>query len=189
MNYQKRTELILPEYGRNIQKMVDHALTLTDKTERTRCINTIIDTMGNLFPYLRDTPDFRHKLWDHLAIMANYQLDIESPYPLTTLAEKRNEKPNQIKYKNSGIKIRHYGRNTEEMINVALKIENKEEQRKFLQTLANYMKKSYLQWNKELVNDEQIINDIEKLSDGKINIITQDIKIRHSRDFLQKKKK
>ena len=108
-------KLIMPEYGRNIQQMVSHALTIEDREERTRCVKTIINIMGNLFPYLRDVNDFKHKLWDHVAIMSDFKLDIDFPYEVL-LEENLYTRPETIPYKNSRIRYQHYGRTLEEMI-------------------------------------------------------------------------
>ena len=107
-NTQKK-KLLLPEYGRNIQKMVDYLLTIEDREERTRAAKTVIDVMGNLYPHLRDVPDFRHKLWDHLAIMSEFKLDIDTPYPLPSLS-KLQEKPERLPYSSNHIKYKHYGK-------------------------------------------------------------------------------
>ena len=104
----QRKKLILPEYGRNIQMMVDHLATITDRDERTRAAKTVISVMGNLYPHLRDVPDFRHKLWDHLMIMSNFTLDIDSPYPLPE-KDILEEKPEKLPYNNHRIKYKHYG--------------------------------------------------------------------------------
>jgi len=108
-------KLIMPEYGRNIQQMVAHALTIEDREERTRCVKSIINIMGNLFPYLRDVNDFKHKLWDHVAIMSDFKLDIDFPYEIVQ-AENLYTRPESIAYKNSRIRYQHYGRTLEEMI-------------------------------------------------------------------------
>ena len=108
----------LPEYGRSIQNMVDHALTIEDRAERQRCANTIINIMGNMFPHLRDVPDFKHKLWDHLAIMANFQLDIDYPYEIIR-KDNLNTKPESIPYPSTKIRYRHYGRTLEVLIKKA----------------------------------------------------------------------
>ena len=113
-NTQKK-KLLLPEYGRNIQKMVDYLLTIEDREERTRAAKTVIDVMGNLYPHLRDVPDFRHKLWDHLAIMSEFKLDIDTPYPLPSLS-KLQEKPERLPYSSNHIKYKHYGKLVEKLI-------------------------------------------------------------------------
>ena len=109
-NTQKK-KLLLPEYGRNIQKMVDYLLTIEDREERTRAAKTVIDVMGNLYPHLRDVPDFRHKLWDHLAIMSEFKLDIDTPYPLPSLS-KLQEKPERLPYSSNHIKYKQISRKT-----------------------------------------------------------------------------
>ena len=111
----QRKKLILPEYGRNIQIMIDHLATIEDRDERTRAARTIISVMGNLYPHLRDVPDFRHKLWDHLMIMSNFTLDIDSPYPLPDKAI-LEEKPERLPYSKHRIKYKHYGLLTEKLI-------------------------------------------------------------------------
>lgn len=113
-NTQQRT-LPLPEYGRSVQNMVDHALTIEDRAERQRCANTIINIMGGMFPHLRDVPDFKHKLWDHLAIMADFKLDIDYPYEIVK-KESLEVKPDMLPYPHNGIRYRHYGRILENMI-------------------------------------------------------------------------
>ena len=105
----------LPEYGRSIQNMVDHALTIQDPAERQRCANTIINIMGNMFPHLRDVPDFKHKLWDHLAIMADFKLDIKYPYEIIR-EENLGTKPDSIPYPSTKMRYRHYGRTLEVLI-------------------------------------------------------------------------
>ena len=126
-NTQQRV-LPLPEYGRSIQNMVDHCLTIEDRAERQRCANTIINIMGNMFPHLRDVPDFKHKLWDHLAIMSDFKLDIDFPYEII---KKDNliTKPDVIPYPSSKIRYRHYGRTLEKMIKLAADYPEGEEKR------------------------------------------------------------
>jgi len=146
-NTQQRV-LPLPEYGRSIQNMVDHCLTIEDRAERQRCANTIINIMGNMFPHLRDVPDFKHKLWDHLAIMSDFKLDIDFPYEII---KKDNliTKPDVIPYPSSKIRYRHYGRTLEKMIKLAADYPEGEEKRQLVTLVANHMKKSFMNWNKE----------------------------------------
>ena len=157
-NTQKK-KLLLPEYGRNIQKMVDYLLTIEDREERTRAAKTVIDVMGNLYPHLRDVPDFRHKLWDHLAIMSEFKLDIDTPYPLPSLS-KLQEKPERLPYSSNHIKYKHYGKLVEKLIDKIKELEDPEQKRALIVLTANHMKKSFLTWNKDSVEDEQIYNDI-----------------------------
>lgn len=185
-NTQKK-KLLLPEYGRNIQKMVDHLLTIEDKAERTKAAKTIIDVMGNLYPHLRDVPDFRHKLWDHLAIMSEFKLDIETPYPLPSL-EKINEKPEKLRYSSGRVKCRHYGKLVERLIDKIKETEDPEQKRALIVLTANHMKKSFLTWNKDSVEDDQIYDDINTYYGGPI-ILPEGMTLSHSKDLLQKKSK
>lgn len=185
-NTQKK-KLLLPEYGRNIQKMVDHIMTIADREERTRAAKTVIDVMGNLYPHLRDVPDFRHKLWDHLAIMSEFKLDIETPYPLPSL-EKINEKPEKLKYGSGRIRFRHYGKSVEKLIEKIRETEDPDQKRALIVLTANHMKKSFLTWNKDSVEDEQIYNDINTYY-GSTLILPEGISLSNSKDLLQKKSK
>lgn len=179
--------LILPEYGRNIQQMVEHAMTIENKEERTRCVKTIINIMGNLFPYLRDVNDFKHKLWDHLAIMSDFKLDIDYPYEVLK-KENLYTKPERIPYKNSRIKYLHYGRTLEQMIEKAVAYPEGEERNNLILLIANHMKKCFLTWNKEVVDDRKIFDDLRLLSDGKIDLNCDFLKLMESKDILYHKK-
>jgi hypothetical protein len=185
MEYSKKTDLVLPEYGRNIQQMVSHALTIEDREERTHCARTIISIMGNLFPYLRDVNDFKHKLWDHLAIMSDFKLDIDYPYEVYK-KEDLYTKPDRIPYKNSRIKYMHYGRTMEQMIDKAISFPEGEEKNQLILLIANHMKKCFLTWNKETVSDEKIFKDLHELSEGQLNLNQDIIKLMESRDILNR---
>ncbi len=162
-------KLVLPEYGRNIQQMVDHCLTIEDKEERTRCAYSIINTMGNLFPNLRDIEDFKHKLWDHLAIMSDFKLDID--YPCDVIKpESLNSFPEKVDYYTSPIKYRHYGRSIELMIAKASSMSEGEERDALILLIANHMKKLMLSVNSEGVDDAKILKDLRELSHGAINL-------------------
>lgn len=162
----KRKKLALPEYGRNVQNMIEHLMTIQDRGERNRAAKTIIDVMGNLYPYLRDIAEFNHKLWDHLAIMADFKLDIDYPYEPPS-PDILTEKPNNIPYAQFPIKYRHYGLIMEKMIEKTSEYEG-EEKEALTKQLANHMKKSYVVWNKGSVEDEKIFLDMEELSGGKL---------------------
>ena len=147
--------LALPEYGRNIQNMVDYCITIADREERKRCANTIINVMGNLFPHLRDVNDFKHILWDHLAIMSDFKLDIDYPYEIVK-KENLNTRPPRIPYSNSRFHYRHYGKTLELMIQKATTYPDGPEKDQLIKLLATQMKKSFLTWNKETVDDRKI---------------------------------
>jgi hypothetical protein len=181
-----RKKLPLPEYGRNLQSMVDHIMTIEDGAERNRAARTIIDIMGNMYPYLRDINDFKHKLWDHLAIMADFQLDIDYPYD-PPRRETFNEPPGRIGYDFEKIKLRHYGKIMESLVAKAAKFESGEEKEILIKLLANHMKKSYLVWNKDTVDDEKIYADLEILSHGQIK--RSDLDLTETKDILFRNRK
>ncbi len=166
-----RKKLLLPEYGRHIQKMVDYCVQIEDLEERTRCAQSIIIDMGNMFPHLRDVNDFKHKLWDHLAIMSDFKMNIETPFDLPE-PETLNQKPEKIPYNNDKMKYKHYGITVEKMIKEAAKMEDGEAKDHLIMLLAYNMKKSLLMWNKDFPGDERVFQDIIKLSDGKLKIDT-----------------
>ena len=165
-----RSKLIIPEYGRHIQQMVDHCLTIQDEQERNEFAEIIIEVMGELNPHLRDVPDFQHKLWDQLFIMSNFQLDVKSPYPIPTKKDTVDSKPNKVYYPNAIYKYRYYGSNIRKMIDVAITWEEGEKQEGLFFAIANHMKKCYLKWNKDTVEDSVIFNHLYELSDGKIDL-------------------
>lgn len=162
-------KLALPEYGRNIQQMVDHCCTIEDREERTRCAYSIVKTMGNLFPQLRDEPDYKHKLWDHLAIMSDFKLDIDFPYEVVK-EENLETKPEFMGYQLESIKFRHYGKIIEKMIERACEYPEGEEKDALVMLIANHMKKLIFQINKEDVDDLKIFKDLTFYSRGKIQL-------------------
>ena len=164
-----RNKLVISEYGRHIQKLVEHAMTLKDKEERQKMANGIIDIMGELNPQLRDVADFKHKLWDHLFVISNFELDVDSPYE-KPIIEKLFEKPEPLAYPNSKIKYNHYGKVIELMIDEAIKMEDQELKSKLVIAIANQMKKSYVNWNLDTVEDEVILNQLTKLSKGELSV-------------------
>ena len=159
--------LPMPEYGRAVQKMVDHAITIEDRAERQRCANTIIAVMGNMFPQLRDVAEFNHKLWDHLAVMADFKLDIDYPYELADPST-LHPTPEWIPYPKGNIRYRHYGHCIEEMMQKACEMPDGEERNELLRLIAAQMKKEYILWNKDNVEDSKIIEDIREYSNGQI---------------------
>lgn len=176
-------KLVMPEYGRNIQNMVDYCMTIEDREERKRCADTIINIMGNMFPHLRDVNDFKHILWDHLAIMADFKLDIDYPYEIIR-KEDLYSRPPRIPYNNSRIRYRHYGRTLELMIEKATELDPGTEKEQLIKLLANHMKKSFLTWNKESVDDRKIFKDLDELSKGQIVLEEESYKLTESRDIL-----
>lgn len=165
----ERSRLRIPEYGRHIQKMVDHALQLSNREERNKMARAIIGVMGNLNPHLRDVPDFQHKLWDQLFIMSDFELDVDSPYPIP-LKELLSSRPEPLSYPQNFPKYRFYGNNIKTMIEAALKFEEGEEKEALFFVIANHMKKSFLNWNKDTVEDKVIFDHLYELSDGQIDL-------------------
>ena len=180
-----RKKLALPEYGRNIQNMVDYLQTIEDREKRNKSAQTVIDVMGNLFPHLRDVQEFKHKLWDHLAIMSDFKLDIDYPYEPPS-PETLSEKPNKVPYNQHRIRYKHYGRTMELMIQEADNYEG-EEREIMIEQLANHMKKSYLSWNKDAVEDKKILMDLSELSKGKLEV-KEDMQLADAKSLIGKKK-
>lgn len=178
----ERPMLIIPEYGRHFQKMVDHAVSIADKEERNRVAKAIISVMGNLQPHLRDVPDFQHKLWDQLFIMSDFKLDVDSPFPITS-KEVLQQRPEPLKYPQNHPKYRFYGNNIKRMIDVAVKWEKGDMRDGLEYAIANHMKKCYLNWNKDTVDDKVIFKHLFELSDGQINL--EDENLTESGQFLK----
>ncbi len=189
MQYNTQLEkLVLPEYGRNIQNMVDHCVAIKDPVERRKCAYTVIDIMGSLFPHLRDVNNFKHILWDHLAIMSDFKLEIDYPYVVIT-KEELYTAPGHLDYSRPTMKYRHYGKILEKMIHIATNMEEGDKKAHLLRLLLSQMKRSYSQWNKE-ADDEKIFHDISELSGGQIkmsgdNYAIPDIKMNGNRDKLK----
>lgn len=172
----QRKRMALPEYGRSVQNMVDHALTIEDRAERQRCANTIVNIMGSMFPHLRDVPDFKHKLWDHLAVMADFKLDIDYPYDIVK-PDYLTVKPDRIPYSNGKIRYRHYGRSIEMLIAKAVEMPEGPEKKQLIRMVASHMKKDYITWNKETVEDQKIFDDICEMSGGAIQLSEENMRI------------
>ncbi|WP_285057286.1 DUF4290 domain-containing protein [Pedobacter ginsengisoli] len=164
-----RNDLILAEYGRNVQNMVKYIIELPDREERNKYAQAVIDLMGFLNPHLRDVADFKHKLWDHLHIISGYQIDVDSPYPKPT-PEAALIKPDHIGYPQQRIKYKHYGKTVEAMIEKAKAVDDPERRAEMVQGIANFMKMSYVTWNKDSVADETIIKNLRELSGGELQL-------------------
>ncbi len=161
----KQGKLIMPEYGRNVQHMVEYALTLEDKTARNECVQAIIQTMENLFPYLRNE-ESRHKVYDHLAIMSDFRLDIDSPFDEPNVEELRY-RPEKMAYSEARtIRFRHYGRIIQSMIHEAICETDEEKRKALVYLIAVRMRQNYVVWNKDEVDEQTIRYDLEILSNG-----------------------
>ena len=184
----EREHLIIPEYGRHLQKMINYAKSLKDKEERNRTAKAIISVMGNLQPHLRDVPDFQHKLWDQLFIMSNFELDADSPYPKPS-RDVLDEHPEPLNYPQNHPKYRFYGNNIKTMIDVAKTWDEGELKEALVYTIANHMKKCFLNWNKDTVEDEVIFQHLFELSDGAINLKNSDEDLSDSSSLMRSKSK
>jgi len=182
-----RPHLIIPEYGRHIQKLVDHCIALENVEERNKMAKAIVDVMGNLQPHLRDVPDFKHKLWDQLFIMADFKLDVDSPYEKLE-KEVLQAKPECLEYPKSASKYRYYGNNIQTMIDTALTWEEGDARDALYFTIANHMKKCYLNWNKDTVDDRIIFKHLIELSKGKIDLTDKNETLSEIKDLLRKRK-
>ena len=184
----ERSKLIIPEYGRHIQKMEEYAVSIEDDKERNEVANSVIAVMGNLNPHLRDVPDFQHKLWDQLFIISDFKLDVESPFPKPS-REKLQESPEPMAYPQNHPKYRFYGNNIKRMIDEAIKMEDGDLKEGLIFTIANHMKKCYLNWNKDTVEDTAIFDHLYELSDGKINLNKKDEDLTEASNLLRSKKR
>ena len=183
-----REELIIPEYGRHIQKMINYASSRESKEERNKLANSIISVMGNLQPHLRDVSDFQHKLWDQLFIMSDFKLDADSPFEKPS-KEVLNAKPEPLSYPQNFPKYRFYGNNIKIMIDEAVKWDDGEMKEALVLTIANHMKKCFLNWNKDSVKDQVIFDHLYELSDCKIDIRNSKEELLDSALLLRSKKR
>jgi hypothetical protein len=184
----ERPHLIIPEYGRHLQKLITQATQLEDRVERNKAAKYIIQVMGSLNPHLRDVLDFQHKLWDQLFIMSDFKLDVDSPYPIPT-KDVIFLKPERLAYPQKNPKYRFYGNNIKYMINVANSWEDGEMKNALVKVIANHMKKSYLSWNKDTVTDVVIFEHLYELSDGKLNLLGSSEELLNTNDLIRTNKK
>jgi Domain of unknown function (DUF4290) len=184
----ERSHLIIPEYGRHLQKLIDQATEIEDAEERNKAAKYIIQVMGTLNPHLRDVPDFQHKLWDQLFIMSDFKLDVVSPYPIPS-REVLQLKPDELQYPQNFPKYRYYGNNIKYMIDVANKWDEGEMKSALVKVIANHMKKSYLSWNKDTVKDDVIFEHLYELSDGKLNLLQSTEELLNTTDLLRTNKR
>jgi len=164
-----REDLIIPEYGRHIQKMIHHASSQKSKDERNKIAKSIISVMGNLQPHLRDVSDFQHKLWDQLFIMSDFKLDVDSPFEKPK-KEELLAKPDPLSYPQNFPKYRFYGNNIKIMIDEAVKWDSGDKKDALVYIIANHMKKCFLNWNKDSVEDQVIFDHLFELSNTKIDL-------------------
>jgi hypothetical protein len=174
--------LAISEYGRSVQKMIDHCGTIENRDERNRCAKTIVKVMSLLNPSLKEFQDFEHKLWDHLFIMSGYTLDVDSPYPKPEAAVLESP-PERVPYPQSNIRFRHYGKILEDLLRKAMEEKDPKNREIFTGQLAQLMKKQYLNWNRDSVNDQLIVEQLEQLSKGQLKVAA-DFRFLHTNEIL-----
>lgn len=182
-----RDKLIISQYGRNVQKLVKYCLTIEDREKRTVFAKSIIQIMGQLNPAARETGDFRHKLWDHLYVISEFKLDVDSSYTMPS-PDVLIAKPDRVAYSENNIKYKMYGSNVDNIIKEAIKFEEGPEKDALVHAIANHLKKSYLNWNRESVDDDLIFEHLEVLSDGKLKL-NKDLHLNTTSDILSRNKK
>lgn len=165
----ERNQLLMPEYGRNIQQLVEHCKSLSTKEERNDMAMAIVEFMGQRNPHLRDEENYKHKLWDHLFILANYNLDVDAPYPFPT-KEELSQKPKKMEYPSFDNDYKFYGKSILQLIEKAIELEEGEEKEALIEVIANNMKKSYNVYNKEHVQDEVIFRHLKELSENRLDL-------------------
>lgn len=180
-----RPLMIIPEYGRHIQKLVDHCVALESEEERKKMAHAIVDVMGNLQPHLRDVPDFKHKLWDQLFIMSKFELEVDSPFGKPDKLE-LEAKPEALAYPKMASRYKFYGHNIQTMIKVALSWDESELRTALIFNIANHMKKCYLNWNKDTVDDAVIFKHLKDLSNGEIDLTDTEEVLSSSSNLLKK---
>jgi len=176
--------LQIPEYGRNIQVMIDHCITIEDRDERNKCAKAIIQIMGQLNPHLRDIADFTHKLWDHLFVISKFKLDVDSPYPRPN-AETFTTKPKVVPYPATKIRYKHYGKTIERIIDVAKTYEEGPEKKELSRLIANHLKKSYVNWNKDSVTDDVIFKQFKEMTNNEL-VIDENSALTHANELKNK---
>ena len=162
-----RNYLVIREYGRHIQKMVEYIQTIEDPEKRQRNAQVVIELMGVLNPHLKNVEDFRHKLWDHLFLISDFKLDVQSPYPIPT-REKLKAKPDPLPYPKRYPKYSHLGKNLELIINKALDEQDGEKRLGFANAIAYYMKLAYSNWHKDMVHDDAIQSELKNITQGQL---------------------
>ncbi len=182
-----RNSLTMPEYGRNIQKMIKYAISIEDRIKRNKLANVIVNIMSQRNPKMKDAGDFRQKLWDHLFIISEFKLDVDSPF---TMPDKNvlYNKPQPVRYSNENIKYKYYGKNIENIIDKAIQYDEGPEKEALIKTIANHIKKLYLTWNRESVNDDLICDHLKELSKGKL-ILSENIRLNETSDILARSRK
>jgi hypothetical protein len=183
----QKSKMNIAEYGRNLQQMAQDCIMIEDREKRTRIAEFIVNVMAQMNPKVKESGDYRQKLWDHLHIMADFKLDVDSPYP-PPAREVLRMPHKQLKYQDSNIRYRHYGRNIELMIDKAVTFEEGPEKEALIKTIANHLKKSYLNWNRNSVDDDVILKNLADLSANRLQL-SEEHKLSHTNEILARNKK
>jgi len=180
----QQPDMVITEYGRNVQRMIEYCLSLTDREERSRCARSIVRVMAILNPQLKEYADYEHKLWDHLFIISDYELDVDAPFPKPEKAL-LDSKPDKVPYPQKDIQFKHYGKILEDLIKKAMNEKDDKSREIFTDQIAQLMKKHYLNWNRDSVNDQLIVEQLENLSGGKLKVSEQ-FRFLHTSEILPK---
>ena len=183
----QKNKLIIAEYGRNIQQMAQDCILIEDREKRTRTAEFIVNVMAQMNPKVKESGDYRQKLWDHLHMLADFKLDVDSPYPAPS-QEILRFTHKAIKYQQSDIRYRHYGKNIEKIIEKAVTFEEGPEKEALIKTIANHLKKSYLNWNRNSVDDDVILKNLADLSSSRLQL-ADDHKLSNTNEILARNKK
>lgn len=164
-----REQIVISEYGRNIQMMIRHLMDIENRRQRTEAAYFVVNVMAQMNPQVKESNDYNHKLWDHLHIIANYELDVDGPYPKPT-PEMQKKRPDHIGYQKNSIRYGHYGQYIYDIVKKVKEMEDGPKKKAILVNIANQMKRDYLNWNRDTVNDLLILDDLYKISDGEITL-------------------
>lgn len=182
-----REQMVIPEYGRNIQKMIQYICTIEDREKRTRAAKFIVSVMAQMHPGVKESGDYKHKLWDHMVIIADFKLDVDAPYPPPPPLS-LSAKPEHLTYHDKEIEFKHYGKNIAQMLEKAIEYPDGPEKDALVHAIANHMKKSYLNWNRESVSDDLIESHLATLSKGKLKL-HEDFRFTNTNEILARNKK
>ena len=178
----QRTQLKITDYGRNVAKLIEYCKSLDDRDERNKMAATIIDVMAHVNPKVKERAEYRHILWDHLMLLADYELDVDCPYPVDR-EENVHFKPHTLQRREGGIRYRHYGRALEDMVKAVAEMEDSKERQQIVGQIAHTMKRQYLQWNRDTVDDQLIAEQLSELSDGRLTL-PADFQFRDTKEYL-----
>lgn len=180
----EREKIVISEYGRNIQVMIRHLMDIEDRKQRTEAAYFIVNVMAQMNPQVKESNDYMHKLWDHLHIIADYKLDVDSPYPVPT-PEMQKKKPEHVGYQKNNIRYGHYGQYIYDVVKKVKEMEDGPKKQAILINIANQMKRDYLNWNRDTVNDLLILDDLYKISGEEI-ALPMETKLIPTNDILNK---